>query len=293
MFRSYVIFDVNYLAWRAFYSTGQLSNAGDATGVIFGVLRELQVAKERFAGHRFVFCFDHARGLRELVMPGYKATRRAKRVSEEEAAALDGLRQQVTSLKFKYLERLGYNNVFFQSGYEADDYIAAVCQTCVKETDKAVIYSDDKDLYQLLRPNVSMWKPRTGVLYTMKQFVKDYGIQPQNWARVKAIAGCSSDDVPGVPGVGEKTAVDYLNGNLKTTTKKYLDIVKSKAVWRKNIPIVRLPLTIDGAVQLKPPAIVKDDATPQKWDAVAESLGMSTLAGGMPGGIDRKPLLKV
>lgn len=289
--RSYVLFDVNYLGYRALYSTGTLSYHDDPTGVLYGVFREIQAAKQKFPTSRFVFCFDHGKGIREQMYSGYKETRRKKKLTDEEIHSLNGMQEQIRGLKLTYLDRAGFSNVLFHGGYEADDLIASVCLNCLREQDTAVIYSDDKDLYQLLTPNVSIYKPRTQVMYGYNQFRKEYRIKPSDWAAVKAIAGCVSDDVHGVEGVGEITALKYVRKELEITNKKFRDIESGRKLWKKNLPIVKLPLA-----GCKIPTLAKDTWTREKWEDLLGGFGMVSLlgSGGLPGGMDKpKPLLKV
>lgn len=289
MARHYVLFDVNYLCWRALYSTGQLTHMGDATGVIYGVLRDIQSARDRFPNSRFVFAFDHGKGLREQLYPNYKSTRRTRRLEEEEAEKYESLQLQVRGLKLNYLGEAGFSNIIFQGGYEADDLIASICLNCLKKDDKATIYSEDKDLYQLLSEQVDIYKPRSGVTYSAKNFRNEYRIPPHRWAKVKAIAGCKSDDIDGVEGVGEGTALKYVRDELAPTHKKYLAIKAAKKMWIKNLVLVKLPF--QGC---KIPNLGPDSCTPDKWEALMDKFGITTLGGGLPGGIDKpKPLLKV
>jgi DNA polymerase I len=288
---NFILMDVNYLAWRAHYSTGQLAYMGDTTGVIFGVLKEIQQARERFPDHKFVFCFDHGKGIREEMLPCYKETRRKKKLDDEEVEIWVSFKSQVKKLKTKILGQLGFANVFYQEGYEADDIIAKFCitaQQTLPDKHDIIIYSDDQDLYQLLTPSVTIYKPRTKVSYSFRNFKKMYKIKPKQWAKVKAIAGCKSDDVPGVEGVGETTAIKYLRGELTPGSRLRVRIEEQEEMWRANLPIVRLPL--EGC---KAPVMSRDTYTDQKWNEVIEEYAMNTLRG-MPGGIDKpKPLLKV
>src|SRR6185436_3339106 len=104
-----------------------------------------------------------------------------------------------------------------QDGYEADDLNASICHAHPKR--RKVIVSADSDLYQLLQDNwprkgsTRVYHPITQITLDAGGFEIRYGINPQQWARLKAIAGCSSDEIPGVPGVGEKTAAKFLQGN--------------------------------------------------------------------------------
>jgi len=98
--------------------------------------------------------------------------------------------------------------------YEADDVIGAFSLKWTKEKQSpAYIYSNDRDLFQLLNEHVSqiVAKPKIGdVVYTAMDFTTDYGISPSQWVDVKALLGDKSDNIPGVPGVGEKAALPLI-----------------------------------------------------------------------------------
>ena len=125
---------------------------------------------------------------------------------EEWEIAFDQFKQ----LRKRILPRIGFNNNHLQTGYEADDLIAKYVKDNAEEL---VIASADNDLLQLLYfadfLNLSKNK-----LITSKSFFSEYGILPAQWGMVKQIAGCSSDNVKGIQGVGEITAIKYLKGEL-------------------------------------------------------------------------------
>jgi len=104
-----------------------------------------------------------------------------------------------------------------------------------------VIASSDDDLLQLLSPYTSIYNLGRKERYTEQKFIQDYGIQPQEWVEVKKIAGCSGDNVPGVPGVGEKTAIRYLRGELNPDTKAYQKIEQGRKIIERNEDLVSLP----------------------------------------------------
>ena len=138
----------------------------------------------------------------------------------------------------KVLPKLGFKNNFIQTGMEADDLIAAITQNYDVEL---VIISADQDLYQLLTPTVSMYSSKGKKLTTDKSFTKEYGIKPDKWARVKQIAGCSTDNVKGIEKVGEKTAIKYIKDELGKKTKAYNNIVQGDAIIERNEALVKLP----------------------------------------------------
>lgn len=248
--RTWILLDTTYLCHRAYHSTGTLSYEGNPTGVIYGILRDIDILRKRFASERFVFCFDHGKGIREQRFPFYKEKRRAD-VSEEYEQKQEILQPQVEKLKFEVLGRIGYRNIFMQNGYEADDIIASIIKSHITSNeDHFIIVTGDTDMYQLIRDSdasvkssVAVYHPRNDQWVTKKTVFDAYGIDPHvYWAGVKAVAGCSTDEVPGVAGVGEKTAAKYFAGKLNKSPKfkEIKKFLQSKEGFR-NYQLVRLP----------------------------------------------------
>ena len=268
--------DMNYLAWRAFYSTGTLSHGGQSTGVIFGVLRDLLEFKDTHNTKNFVFCFDYGKLLRERDYPEYKAPRRQKEkeLDPEKLEAIIHLRQQLKLLRTEVLHDLGFKNVCYAKGYEADDIIASVCLSSIPIQDEVIIIGSDHDLYQLLSPRVMLWNPTTKKAVTEDSFSKEYGITPTQFIDVKAIAGCSGDNVIGIKGIGEKTAAKFLAGKLKATSATFDKIIQGNKVWRQNKCLVRLPYPGCPVFELEESWIKK-----QAWKEICDRLGMKSLKG--------------
>jgi len=270
MKRRYLILDCNYLAHRAKHVFGELSDKGSATGVVYGFLKDILILRERFDTNRFVFCWDYGKNIRLKSYPPYKQNRRVEVLEDDEQEFEDAFHLQVDQLREIYLYTIGYRNVFFQKGYESDDVIAMVCKTLVPYLEEGIIVTADQDLFQLIRRNIDWYNPRSKELMTRVKFKKTFGIPPRKWAKVKAIAGCTSDNVKGIAGVGEITALKYLCKELKKTTKAYKNI---KAGWKtvvlRNRPLVELPYK-----GTKPTRLVEDKVTQKGWDKVTKALGM-------------------
>ena len=273
MARTWLLLDSNYLAYRALHTTGKLTHENVPTGVIYGFLRDVVNLQNHHVTNHIVFCFDHGESLRKVVYPGYKISRQQRRKEQtpEEKMIHDAMHQQLTLLREEYLEEFGYNNIHYQEGYEADDMIASICHN-LKPKDKAIIVSADHDLFQLLNDQVICYNPAKQVAITAESFTEKFGVAPSQWCDVKAIAGCSSDDVIGVAGVGELTAAKWLAGRLKPGSKKFEAIVKGNKLWRKNLPIVRLPYV---GTEVKP--LYRDETTDEKWEGLVSRLGMKSL----------------
>lgn len=290
MSRRWLILDGNFLAYRAFYSTGGLKHQDMPTGVIYGFLRDVLVFQDRFATQDVVFAFDHGRQKREDLLPAYKESRKKKRLewTDEEKANYEGFKRQLEQLKTSLLRRIGFRNVYYQDGYEADDHIASFVEGPMAKRDSAVIVSADKDLYQLLNPRVAVHNPAAKTNMTLERFRKEYGISPNLWPTVKAMAGCDTDDVPNVPGVKDKTAIKYLLGQLKPSSKTHKTItsLEYKRLVNENLQIVLLPFR-----GTKEPVHVPDEVTPASWHAVTKELGFKSIDDVVNvSGVSRKPL---
>lgn len=275
---TWLLLDVSGLAYRAFHAMGgRMSWEGDPTEVLFGVLRDVAGLCDLHSTRRVAFFFDGGCDHREKIYPGYKSSRKKKHaeMEEDELELRRGLRKQLYRLREKLLPGAGFGNVFFQEGCEADDLIASACEFLDKD-ESAIVVSSDQDLYQLLSGRVIMWDVRKGKPVTEESFRRQWGISPSQWADVKAIAGCSTDDVPGIPGVKEKTAIKFLTGTLNPEYKTYKSIVLNPGVWGRNIMLTRLPGTWTDPVEL-----VDEEIDGDGWDSVVGSLGMRSLLGRM------------
>ncbi len=270
-----LLIDVSSLAYRSLYSMGDLSYGGVATGAMYGMFRAVMNLQELFQTDRVAWCFDRGCGKRRELCSTYKAKRHQDE-DEEKREVHRSMRQQLYRLRTDYLPGIGYRNVWCQDDYEADDVIASACD-CLPRGDEAVMVSSDGDLYQLLRAGrISQWLPGKEVAMTHELFVREWGIEPTQWADVKAIAGCSSDNVIGVAGVGEKTAAKFLSGRLKPGLKAYEAIVNSNDVWRRNLPLVSLPFP--GVERFE---AVEDHVTEERCRKVlGGKLGMKSLFDG-------------
>lgn len=266
MKQTWLLLDCPYLCYRAHYSTGGLSHNGIPTGVLYGFFQSLMQIQDILSVSRMAFCFDSKKSKRKKMYPDYKANRKHSDDAKEVA-------EQISTLRKRVLPELGYKNVFCRKGYEADDLIAGlVHQQVGNEIGEAVIVSTDKDLYQLVRhPDVWMWNPRTKEAITEETIKAEHGIGPKDWPFVKALAGCKSDNVAGIPGVGEITAVKYLTGRCRESVVRKIK-EQGQRVLDRNLPLVTLPLNGVGTFEL-----VEDDVTTKKWRKFCEDYGMESL----------------
>lgn len=287
-----LVLDATYLCYRAFHALGELSYEGVETTVPFGFFQEVESLREQFKSKRFVFCFDRSGSKRREMYPDYKGQKARKERTPDERRARTSLQRQMCRLATDYLPKMGFRNIFHQPGYEADDFIASVCLGPHPFTDDIIIVGCDSDLYQLLRHkryslgktsgkrydyDISIWNPLTKKLLTYEWFVGKFGIDPMQWVDVKAIAGCDSDNVKGIKGVGEKTAARFLAGTLPTHHKTYESIIRGNDIWQRNLPLVKLPL--EGTPW---PYLEEDEVSKAKWRKVTDGLGMRSLRERVP-----------
>lgn len=277
MTRTWLVVDSQNLCYRALYSTGGLSYGGQSTGTVFGFFREILQLQKTHSCNNFAFCFDRGKSLREQDYQEYKQNRRAvlQKMTDEEWESRRQFRQEVWQLRDEYLPEIGFKNVFSSAGYEADDIIASVCQT-LPPGDRAVIVSSDHDFYQLLDGDrIRLWKPGKKCFYTSQDLAREFhGLEPSQWAMVKALAGCPSDGVVGIKGVGEITAAKYLRGLVKPESAAGKKI-EGETVWRRNLPLVRLPYKGTPTFALE-----VGQTSPRKWRDVCGKLGFKSLVEG-------------
>jgi len=267
MSRRFLLIDTSALAYRAWHTTGGLSHGGVETGVAFGVFREVLKLEAEFVIRRIVWCFDGGCECRRAVSPEYKVARPGDGADREAVAG------QIKELYRRWLPAVGFRNLLRRRGFEADDVIAAVVGG-LPPADEAVIVSGDHDLWQLLRPGVSVYAPVKGRLTTDESFRAEWGLEPRDWAKVLAIAGCPGDGVRGIDGVGEKSAAQWLAGRLDPKGKRWAAI---RDGWQRigaNDRLVRLPFPGVGRFDLA------DDADVVDWRPVLKELGMRSLLEG-------------
>lgn len=264
--RTWLIVDCDNLAARCHYGYPAMIVNDRPTGAIFGFLKAVIDLKDRFAATGLAFCFDKGESFRKKVLPCYKANGVEKAFDPLQDKKY--LRRQLHELRTSILPRIGMNNVFAVEGYEADDLVAATC--CHWAVKHGIIVSSDKDLYQCLEDNpskkIEQYDPGKKELVTYRSFESRYGVMAHEWSKVKAIAGCISDNIPGVIGVGEKTAIKYLAGCLPKTHNTYRMIRASAALIERNESLVTLPY-----VGLRLPDLREDEDTYHRWrDVLSE-----------------------
>ena len=241
-----LIIDVPFLCHRSLHTTNTLSKHNQDTGIIFGVVLQIKTLIEKFNTTDLIFCWDGKNSKRKQIYPPYKS----KRTNVDPAIIAQQQKnyEQFNIVKDEILPAMGFINNFQTDGLEADDIMAQLALSYEKDF---IIVTADNDLFQML-DMADMFSPATNVLYTMENFIKKYEIVPKDWAKVKALAGCQSDNVIGLEGIGEKSAIKWIKNTLEPHLKTYR-ILKEGAerILKQNLPLVELPFKETPLYKLK------------------------------------------
>lgn len=272
--RHWLLIDTPFLCRRAFHSLPTLKAKEIPTQVIYGVFRDIAQYMETYRTGDIVLCFDSGYNLRKELFPGYKAKRHAKELTEEEQKAHKELHRQIKQLRRDLLPLIGFKNVLCKKGYESDDIIASICKN-LSGTDRATIISADGDLLQLLAWNVNMYNPAKRETMTVQSFAKKYGMDPHQWALVKEIGGCSTDEVPGcAPGIAEGRAIAYVAGKLKPGAHtKAIESPEAMERRKLNRRLTKLPFKGTPVYDLVPGCTLSEDG----WWEACSTLGFSSM----------------
>ncbi len=200
-----LIFDGNSILNRAFYGVRPL-NAPDGlpTNALYGFVGMINKAFSQIGGADYAaIAFDlKEKTFRHIACESYKATR--KPMPEELALQLPFSKQIATALGIKVLEI---------AGYEADDILGTLSAEFTKGGHKTYIVTGDRDSFQLVNESVTVLLSSNDdtKVTTPKEIMEKYGCEPRRLIDIKALMGDSSDNIPGVPGIGEKGAIKLIS----------------------------------------------------------------------------------
>ena len=197
-----ILVDGSGYIFRAFYALPPMSRSdGVPVNAVFGFTSMLLKLSEDMKGEMILVVFDAARTtFRNDIYKEYKANRSDP--PEELIPQFSLIRDATEALGLKYLE---------VENYEADDIIATYVKIAKKDNIETVIISSDKDLMQLVQDGVSLLDPMKNITIDAEGVLDKFGVTPDKVIDVQALAGDSSDNVPGVPGIGVKTAAQLIN----------------------------------------------------------------------------------
>ncbi|MDR0968770.1 MAG: hypothetical protein LBL99_04045 [Holosporaceae bacterium] len=234
-----VLVDGSGFIYRAYYATPQLTDReGRPVGAIFGFCSILISTLEKHKSDLFCVAFDCGRDtFRSKIYSEYKANR---------AATPEDLKMQMPLLK-DVCGAFGIPTIS-KKGFEADDIIATYAAKLSDRGYEVRIVSSDKDLMQLVTDNVSMFDPMKSKFIKEKEVFEKYGVLPSQMIFLQALMGDASDNIPGVKGIGPKTAAKLI-GEFKTLDNLYQNIdsvrpekVKEKLIADKDAAFLSLKL---------------------------------------------------
>ena len=259
-----LIIDGHAYAYRAFHAIRELrSPSGRPTNAIYGFLKMLEKMRATVEPtHQLVVWDGGLSSERMTALPEYKAQRPA--MPADLAEQLD----EITA----WLGAVGIAS-FCEDGIEADDYIAFACRKALAEGAEVVIASSDKDFMQLVSPGVGLLNPndKSETIWGAEQVRVKTGVEPGQIVDWLALIGDAVDNIPGVPGVGPKTATDLLNqfgsvaglyarlAEVKSERIRTVLAASAEAV-KRNVVLVRLKDDLPFAFELE--ALVEQASQP-------------------------------
>src|SRR5689334_1672163 len=261
-----MLLDGNSLAYRAFYALPAenfKTQGGLTTNAVYGFTAMLINLLRDEAPSHVAAAFDVSRQtFRSDKYPEYKANR---------SATPDEFRGQIEITK-EVLVALGIT-VLAEPGFEADDVIATLATQAEDEGYRVLVVTGDRDSLQLVSEDVTVLYPRKGVSeltrFTPDAVVEKYGLTPQQYPDFAALRGDPSDNLPGIPGVGEKTATKWIAeyGSLQALVDN-VDSVRGKVgdALRANLAHVVLNRELTDLVKDVPLAQTPDMLRMQPWD---------------------------
>ena len=231
------LIDATAFCYRAFYALSGLATAsGQPTNAVYGFLNILNKILKEHKPDYLACCFDVSRDTFRLQkFAQYKMQR---------PAMPDGLSSQIPIIK-EIISAYGIS-IFEKKGFEADDIIAELARKGAAKKLHVTIVSSDKDILQLVDSRISVFNPYKGdgVLYDTEKVKDIFGVSPKMTADIIALMGDDADNIPGVPGIGEKTAEKLILefGSLEKLLKNIAKVntEKTRAAISGHIERIRL-----------------------------------------------------
>ncbi len=215
--------------FRAYYALPPLSRKSDGlptvavigfSNMLFKLLEESRSDDSKNKPTHFAVIFDSARkNFRNEIYKDYKANR--SEAPDDLAPQFEYIRKAVDAFNVPSVEQLNY---------EADDLIATYSKQIINAGAKVTVISSDKDLMQLVSKDIRLFDPMKSKVIGQKEVLEKFGVKPEQVIDVQSLAGDSSDNIPGVPGIGIKTAAELIKKykNLETLLKKAEEIPQKK-----------------------------------------------------------------
>nr|WP_072537712.1 DNA polymerase I [Anaerococcus mediterraneensis] len=205
MSKTVMLIDGSSLIFRAFFALPNLTNNdGVMTNGVYGFLTMYKNAFDKYKPDYVLVAFDRSsKTFRNEHFKDYKANR--DKTPNELSYQFGILKDILDSMGIKHTDL---------DGFEADDIVGTYAQMAQEKGDKAVLITGDRDYLQLVDDNVVVYLTKKGVSdtveYTVEKIKEEYGISPKQLIDVKGLMGDKSDNIPGVDGIGEKRALDFI-----------------------------------------------------------------------------------
>ncbi len=222
----YYLVDGSGYIFRAYYALPPLSRKSDGlpTGAVSGfcsmLFKLLEDARSENSASHFAVIFDSAKkNFRNEIFKEYKSNR--TEAPEDLAPQFEYIRKSVKAFNLPSVELINY---------EADDLIATYSKKIIEAGSQVTVISSDKDLMQLVSDEVKLYDPMKNKLIGEKEVEEKFGVKPSQVIDVQSLAGDSSDNIPGVPGIGVKTAAELIKKykNLDNLFKNVDEITQKK-----------------------------------------------------------------
>ncbi|MCJ7508196.1 MAG: DNA polymerase I, partial [candidate division Zixibacteria bacterium] len=194
-----------YRSYFAFIRNPLINSRGENTSAVFGFANSLlKILREQKPDYMAVVFDTPAPTFRHKIYKDYKSTR--AKTPPEMVEQLPRIRELVEYMNLPLIEK---------DGFEADDIIGTLAQQGKKEGLEVFLVTADKDFFQLVDEDIKMVRPSKGKepeeIYDAKAVKEKFGIEPNQMTDLLGLMGDSSDNIPGVPGIGEKTALELIN----------------------------------------------------------------------------------
>jgi DNA polymerase I len=225
------LIDGHALAYRMYFaltaggsSQRWQTSKGEPTAGIYGFARELVRILEQEKPEYLAVAFDTGKTFRDKIFPEYKGTR--EKMPDDLRPQIERIREMVDAFNIPRLE---------MEGYEADDVLGSVARIAAEQGLGVKIITGDRDLLQLVNERTAVYLAGDDQTYiTNEDVIKKLGVRPDQVVDYKAIVGDTSDNIPGVKGVGEKTAVTLLE-KFNTLDAIYQNIDQVENRWKNKL----------------------------------------------------------
>lgn len=233
----HILLDGNNTAYRANCTTELYTKSGQRTSAIIGVLNITHSVMENLEKEydlpikEVIYAWDLGHSpRRKEVFPEYKSNRNKQEKTEEDKLWMTEFIEQANIL-YENLPLFGVK-CYRKKGWEGDDLIYGLSESLTQlyPEDTVVIVSTDEDFHQLIAEKIHLFSPIKQILYTLDNYEELMGIPQELFLTYKILKGDTSDGIPGISGIGEKTGKNLVNtyGNLESLLQSKEQLIKSK-----------------------------------------------------------------